>query len=85
MTSPVIVKKAGDSSGALKGKTAVGAYWAKALRLNPQLHFELLDDLCGVDSVTVYYQGARGPAAEVFHFNAEDKVAKAYAHYRQSL
>lgn len=82
MTSPVIVQIAGEPSGKLRGKQAVGAYWRKALQLIPDLHFELLSVLVGVGSITLYYKGARGRlAAEVFHFGADRKVVKAFAHY----
>ncbi|TAL06524.1 MAG: nuclear transport factor 2 family protein [Porticoccaceae bacterium] len=81
MSSPVIVQIAGEPSGRLKGKAAVGAYWAKALVLIPELHFELVTTLLGVDSVTLYYKGVRGMAAEVFFFGPERKVARACAHY----
>jgi ketosteroid isomerase-like protein len=60
MSSPVIKQLAHEPSGKLKGKHAVGAYWAKSLALMPDLHFELLTVLIGVDSITLYYQGARG-------------------------
>jgi hypothetical protein len=83
MSSPVIVKVTGEPSGTLKGKQKVGAYWATALQLIPDLHFELVTTLVGVDSITLYYKGARGLAAEVFHFNEGGKVARAYAHYTQ--
>ena len=81
MSSPIIIKMAGESSGTLKGKDKVGVYWAKALQLIPDLHFELLTTLVGVNSITLNYKGARGPSAEVFHFNLEGKVEKAFAHY----
>lgn len=82
MWSPVIIQMAGQPSGTLRGKAAVGAYWAKALDLIPDLHFELISVLVGVASITLYYKGARGrPAAEVFHFGAEQKVSRAFAHY----
>jgi len=81
MSSPMIVQIAGEPSGTLKGKGAVGAYWAKALKLNPDLRFELLSTLIGVNSVTLYYRSARGLAAEVFHFGPDQKVVRAYAHY----
>ncbi|WP_036307964.1 nuclear transport factor 2 family protein [Methyloglobulus morosus] len=84
MTSPVIIKVVGEPSGILKGKKDVGAYWAKALQLSPELHFELVTTLVGVNSITLYYQGVRGLSGEVFHFNQEGKVTKAYAHYTQS-
>ena len=81
MTSPVIIKVVGKSSGTLKGKEAVGAYWAKALQLIPNLHFDLVATLVGVNSITLYYNGTRGLSAEVFHFNHHGKVTRAYAHY----
>lgn len=85
MSSPVIIEVAGEPSGTLKGKEKVGAYWAKALRRMPQLHFELIASLVGVDSITLYYTGVRGLSAEVFHFNQQGQVVKAYAHYTQNL
>ena len=81
MSSPVIIKVAGEPTGVLKGKTAIGAYWAKALQSAPHLHFELITTLVGVNSITLYYTGVRGLSAEVFHFNPERKVTRAYAHY----
>lgn len=84
MTSPLIIKVAGEPSGTQRGKTAVGAYWAKALKMIPDLHFELVNVLIGVNSVTLYYKGHRGFSAEVLHFTPRGKVAKAFAHYAAS-
>ncbi|HEY5993401.1 MAG TPA: nuclear transport factor 2 family protein [Gallionellaceae bacterium] len=84
MSSPVIVKVTGEPSGMLKGKEKVGAYWARALQMNPGLHFELVTTLLGMNSITLYYKGVRGLSAEVFHFTPEGKVARAYAHYAQA-
>jgi len=81
MSSPIIRSLAGEASGTLRGKPAIRAYWAKALKAVPDLHFELLTVLTGVNSVTLYYKGHRGLVAEVFHFGASGKVAKAFAHY----
>jgi hypothetical protein len=82
MSLPVIIQVAGEPSGTLKGKEAVGAYWAKALSLIPDLRFELLSTLIGVNSIVLYYKGAGGRlAAEVFHFGPDQKVSRAYAHY----
>jgi hypothetical protein len=81
MTSPVIISLAGEASGKLKGKQAVGAYWAKALQKIPDLHFELVTTLAGVESVTLYYKGHRGMSAEVLHFGESGKVRAAFAHY----
>jgi SnoaL-like domain len=81
MSSPLIAQIAGEPSGILKGKEAVGAYWKKSLMLIPDLHFELVTTLVGANSVTIYYRSARGMAAEVFYFNDAGKVSKAFAHY----
>ena len=82
MTSPAIVQIAGEPSGTLRGKAAVGAYWRKALALIPDLRFELINVLVGVRSVTVYYKGAKGRlVAEVFFFGPNGKVTQAMAHY----
>ncbi|MBI3596859.1 MAG: nuclear transport factor 2 family protein [Nitrospirae bacterium] len=81
MSSPYIVAIAGDPSGTLKGKEKIGTYWAKALQRIPDLRFELISTLVGVNSITLYYKGARGLAAEVFHFGPDQKVVRAYAHY----
>jgi ketosteroid isomerase-like protein len=37
MSSPVIIQVAAEPSGTLRGKAAVGAYWAKALELTPNV------------------------------------------------
>ncbi|HSI44516.1 MAG TPA: nuclear transport factor 2 family protein [Methylotenera sp.] len=81
MSSPYIMQIAGEPTGVLKGKNNVGAYWRSALEKIPTLKFELVDFLTGVDSITIYYRGVHGMAAEVFIFNSADKVIKAYAHY----
>ena len=88
MSSPGIVKLSGEPSGTLKGKQAVGAYWARALALQPNLRFELITILAGVSSIVLYYKGPRGLAAEVFHFDSggtdsEGKVTRAFNHYAQ--
>jgi hypothetical protein len=81
MSSPKIVQIAGEASGRLVGKAAVGAYWATALALNSDLHFELLTVLYGVDSVVLYYRRAGQHAAEVFYFNSDGLVYRACANY----
>lgn len=82
MNSPYIVQITGEPSGRLKGKAAVGAYWAKALAMIPDLHFELVSTLVGVNSITLYYKGARDRlSAEVFLFGPDGKVVEAFAHY----
>lgn len=80
-SSPLICDIAGEASGTLRGKAAVGAYWRLGLQRIPDLRFTLVDTLCGVDSLTLYYQGHRGMVAETFHFGADGGVARAQACY----
>jgi ketosteroid isomerase-like protein len=83
MSSPLIAQIAGKPSGTLRGKPAVRAYWALALRHIPDLEFELLCVLTGVSSVTLFYVGAQARlAGEVFQFGSDRKVRKAFAHYQ---
>lgn len=79
--SPFIRDIAGVESGRLRGKAEVGAYWRLGLRRIPDLRFELVDVLCGVDGLTLYYRGHRGMAAETFQFAADGKVERALACY----
>jgi hypothetical protein len=81
MSSPYIAQLMGEPSGTLKGKPAIGDYWRLGLARMPTLRFELVCTLAGVDSIVLYYKGARGMAAEVFFFDAAGKVSKACAHY----
>jgi ketosteroid isomerase-like protein len=58
MTSPLIVERMGISSGRLKGKDAIRSYWGQGLATMPQLRFELLDVMVGVNSVAIMYKSA---------------------------
>ena len=75
MSSPIITTLVGERSGKLRG--------TKAFQSIPNLRFELLAALDGVNSITVYYRGHRGLAAEVLHFSASGKVREAFAHYAE--
>lgn len=82
MASPVIRQIAKEASGILKGKDKVREYWSLALQQVPDLRFELLGVFTGVGSVAIEYRGHRGISMEVFHFNGEGKVVRAFAHYQ---
>jgi hypothetical protein len=81
MQSPLIVMIAGEPTGRLKGKAAVRAYWTKGLQLLPDLYFELVSVLTGVEGLTLVYHGHRGLVAEAFQFGTDRKVVKVSAHY----
>ena len=84
MSSPVIAQLMNEASGTLRGKDAIRAYWGKALTQHPELHFELVNVFAGAASAIITYRGHRGLSAEAFCFNADGKVYRAAAHYRQA-
>ena len=81
MSSPRIADIANEPSGVLRGKVSVAAYWKRALELLPTLRFELIRVYVGSDSLIIHYNGARGPAAEVFFFDQAGLVTRAAANY----
>lgn len=86
-TSPFVVEVARETSGTLHGKEALRAYFANAIEQYPNLGFELLETLTGVDSVSMLYRSLhRGRlAVEVMQLNAEGQVAKVTVHYGRTV
>jgi len=81
-SSPFMVEIAGEPSGKLKGKAAVGAYWSKALARSPSLKFELQTVLWGVATIIIQYRRHDGrPAAEWFELDGDGKVIRSAAQY----
>jgi len=82
-SSPKIVELMGERTGTIKGKDAIRPYWTKALARSPELTFELITILTGIDSIVLYYKGSGARlAAEVFEFGGGGLVRKSSAHYR---
>lgn len=82
ITTPMIKVVGGTGSGTLSGKKNVADYWQKALKMLPNLKFELIDVTEGVSSIAIYYRSVLNKnAIEVMFFNEEGKVYKMIAHY----
>lgn len=81
MSSPFVEPLAGEVSGRLRGKANIRRYWQTALKMVPDLRFELLEVFSGVGGLVIRYQGHKGPVAEVFRFGPSGKVASASAYY----
>ena len=80
--SPFVEPLLGDPNGVVRGKAALGEYFARGLAAYPDLRFELLEALAGVGSVTVYYRSVRGLlAAEVMWLAEDGRVARVWVHY----
>jgi ketosteroid isomerase-like protein len=80
-SSPLIKPFANEPSGKLVGKNAVRAYWQIGLTRLPDLRFELVDVLTGVDSLTILYRGHRGLTVEIFQFDAKGYAVSGQAMY----
>lgn len=83
--SPLICSFAGELSGRLQGKDAVRAYWQIGLARLPELHFELIDVLTGVEGLTILYRGHRGLTAEVLTLGADGRAVRGQAFYRADV
>lgn len=81
-TSPFVVKLLGDKSGTFSGKDALRSYFENALSEYPDLVFEPLRVLTGVDSLTIYYKSVMAMlAVEVMILDKDGKISKVIVHY----
>jgi ketosteroid isomerase-like protein len=81
--SPFVAVLNDDPAGIVRGKDELRAYFARALERFPDLRFEPLDVLVGVDSVTLSYVSVGGRrAAEVMTVGDDGQVTRVLAHYR---
>jgi ketosteroid isomerase-like protein len=82
--SPFVAVLNDDSGGVIHGKEPLRAYFARAFERFPDLRFEPLDVLVGVDSVTLSYVSVGGRrAAEVMSLGLDGRVVRVLAHYRE--
>lgn len=83
ITTPMAVRLMPGSSGVVAGKENVRAYWKIGLERIPDLHFEMLDLLTGIDGLTIYYvnTATQKRSAEQFHFNSRQLVDQVVVHY----
>ena len=59
-TSPTAERVVPESRGTVRGKDALRAYWTRALRGNPELHFTLVAVYAGVDTIVINYRNQTG-------------------------
>jgi ketosteroid isomerase-like protein len=72
-----------ESKGKLKGKPAIRDYWTIGLKKIPNLKFEILDVLTGIDGLTVYYFNCatKQKSVENMFFDKDGKVNRVFVHY----
>ena len=84
LVSPVALKLLGGDS-TVRGKAALREYFIRGLKAFPDLRFDLIDALWGVETIVVYYiNNVRGSkTAEVMLLNAAGKIRQVWANYDQ--
>jgi hypothetical protein len=71
-TSPVAARVVPASNGVIRGKEALRAYWAEALRRIPDLHFVVESVHVGVNTLVIHYRNQNGVLVnEVLIFDGE--------------
>jgi ketosteroid isomerase-like protein len=80
--SPFAVEIAGRADGRLEGKEALRAYFAAALERFPDLEFEPIALMTGVDSLVLHYRSVQNLlSAELMVVGEDGLVIEVRAHY----
>jgi ketosteroid isomerase-like protein len=81
--SPFLTEIAGRADGRLQGREALRSYFGAALERFPDLEFEPIALLVGVDSLVLHYHSVKGLlAAELMIVGDDGLVRESVAHYR---
>jgi SnoaL-like domain len=82
LVSPVALKLLGGD-GTVQGKAALREYFLRGLETFPDLRFDLIDALWGIETIVVYYvSNVRGSkTAEVMLLNPAGKIRRVWANY----
>jgi ketosteroid isomerase-like protein len=80
--SPFAVEIAGRPDGRLEGKEALRAYFGAALERFPDLSFEPIALMTGIDSLVLHYRSVQSLlAAELMIVDRDGMVTEVLAHY----
>jgi predicted ester cyclase len=86
LTSPVAARLLGLPGGKVTGKANLRAYFRRGLEAYPELHFQLEEVLCGVNSVVLCYKNqAATRTAEFMELSEHGKVLRVVANYSAPL
>ena len=79
--APTVIKRWGIIDGRISGKEQLRKHFLKGFELAPDLNFEFIDLLTGVDGMTIIYKRETGAmVADVIQLddNGKGKIVKAY-------
>jgi ketosteroid isomerase-like protein len=83
LISPFVIELTGQREGVVRGKSALGDYFARSLKAFPTLQFKLIRIYAGVRSCVLEYCSVNGlRTAELMEFDDEGKVRRVLAHYQ---
>jgi hypothetical protein len=82
-TSPSVIELAREATGTLRGKDALRSVFEKAFAAYPELGFELVHVLTGIESVTLVYRSLHRDrlGAEVMQIDGRGRIAAVQVHY----
>ncbi len=81
-TAPTVIDRWHKPDGTLVGQNALREHFQRGLELAPNLHFELLDVLIGVDGITIIYRRETGAlVADVVELDDEYLGEEVHAYY----
>ena len=82
LVSPVAAQLLGVPEGKVGGKENLRSYFQKGLEAFPTLRFTLLEVLCGLSSIVLYYENQKGTrTAEYMEISPNGKVSRVAANY----
>lgn len=87
LQSPYALRQLGEmSQGKLHGKELLGKYFSLGLQSAPQLNFQLVDVLIGIDEIAVLFRRETGIlVADVMSLNEKGEVRSVRAFYAQTI
>jgi predicted ester cyclase len=85
LVSPVALRLLNNGNGVVQGKGALQEYFRRGLEAFPNLHFDLIDVLWGMETIVLYYANQeRGTkTAEVMLLTPAGRVRCVWANYDQ--
>jgi hypothetical protein len=82
LISPAAARILDDSSGIVEGDAALRSYFRRGLELYPNLCFELLDVMLGLNSIVLCYKNQKGTrTAEFMEFSKNGQIIRVVANY----
>jgi predicted ester cyclase len=83
LISPVALTLLNNGSGIVQGKLALRDYFLRGLKAYPDLRFDLIDVLWGVETIIVFYSNnvRDSKSGEVMQFSPTGKVSRVWANY----